>query len=229
VARSDQLVAGYERWFGDAWQVAVEGYRRRFTDLIIPNRAIALRDQGDEFRRMEGDAWGADVWIRRHAGAVRGWLGYGYARATRRLGLEEFPASHDRRHTLNLVVEAPGPLGANLGLRWTFGSPLPYSGFAGEWNHMRYSAGLGTFTYGDYEPVSLAINDQRFPSYHRLDLGLRWTLGGPGLVWRPYFQLANAYNRKNVFWYEYNFVNPATRTGFSQVPLVPTFGVEVSW
>jgi hypothetical protein len=229
VARADQVVAGFEQWLGDSWQIAVEGYRREFTDLIIPNRAIALRDEGDEFLRMTGDAWGADVWIRRHVGAVRGWLGYSYGTATRRLGAQEFPASHDRRHTLNLVIDAPGPLGADLGLRWSYGSPLPYSGIAGEWNHMRYSAGLGTFVYGDDEPVSLAINDRRFPSYHRLDLGLRWRLGGPGLEWRPYFQIANAYNRKNVFWYDYDFGPPPTRTGVSQVPFVPTFGVEVSW
>ena len=127
------------------------------------------------------------------------------------------------------AVLLPGPLGADLGLRWSYGSPLPYSGIAGEWNHMRYSAGLGTFVWGEDEPVSLAINDRRFPSYHRLDLGLRWRLGGPGMVWSPYVQVANAYNRRNVFWYDYDFHPPPTRSGLSQVPLVPTFGVEVSW
>ena len=61
-------------------------------------------------------------------------------------------------------------------------------------------------------------------------LDVRWRLGGPGLQWRPYFQVANAYNRKNVFWYyDYQFSARATRRGFPQVPLVPTFGVEVSW
>jgi hypothetical protein len=229
VARSDQISLGYERWLGDAWQVVVEAYRRTFEDLVIPNRAMALRDEGDEFQRMTGDAWGADVWIRRHAGAVRGWLGYGYAKATRRVGATEFPASHDRRHTLNVVVDAPGPLGANLGIRWTYGSPLPYSGFSGEWNHRAYSAGLGAFAIGEDEPISLAINDRRFPSYQRLDVGLRWRLGGPGLEWRPYLQVANAYNRRNVFWYTYDYDQAPTRKGISQVPILPTFGVEVSW
>jgi hypothetical protein len=229
VARSDQLVAGLEHWFGTEWQIAVEGYRRTFANLITPNRAIALRDQSDEFLRVDGDAWGADLWLRRHVGAVRGWLGYGYAKVTRRQGALEYPASHDRRHSINLVLDAPGPLGADLGVRWSYGSPLPFSGIEGEWQHLVYSAGQGRFVYANGEPFSLEINDRRFPSYHRLDLGLRWRLGGPGLEWRPYFQIANVYNRKNAFWYYYDYSPPPIRTGLSQVPLIPTFGVEISW
>lgn len=228
VARSDHIVLGYERWFGREWQIVTEAYRKTFDRLIIPNRAITLRSDGDEFLPMTGNSWGVDVLLRRHAGAVRGWIGYGFNKTIRRADGQEFPPSHDRRHTVNVVLEAPGPLGATLGLRWTYGAPLPFTGFVGEWNHRQFRAGGKAFDQGDAEPISLGINDQRLPSYQRLDAGLRWRFGS-SIEWRPYLQVANAYNRRNVSFYLFEFGRPPTRTGISQLPVVPTFGLELSW
>lgn len=231
VARSDQFVIGYERWSGSTWQIVVEAYSRTFDDLVIPNRALALRDTGDEFLGMDGHSWGGDVTIRRHRGRVRGWIAYGLTKTVRRADGEEFPASHDRRHTLNALLEAPGPLGATLGVRFGFGSPLPYTGFQGEWEHRSYaSASNGFAPQGVYEPIAGPRNGERFPAYHRLDISLRWQFLKWGAEWRPYFQLANAYNRKNVFLYTYDFQGqPPTRQGMSQLPIFPTFGLELSW
>ena len=40
-------------------------------------------------------------------------------------------------------------------------------------------------------------------------------------------QVANLYNRRNPFVYVFDYdAAPATRTGVSQIPLLPTFGVE---
>ena len=62
-----------------------------------------------------------------------------------------------------------------------------------------------------------------------LDASIRWELG-TGVKWRPFFQVVNLYNRQNVFFYTYDFTGvPAKRSGFSQLPIVPTFGVEVEW
>jgi hypothetical protein len=41
-------------------------------------------------------------------------------------------------------------------------------------------------------------------------------------------QVANLYNRRNVFLYFFDYGNvPPTRTGLSQLPFLPTFGLEV--
>jgi hypothetical protein len=230
IAKSDQAVLGYERWLGRDWQMVIEGYYREFRDLVIPDRGFALRDPGDEFLRMEGESWGADLLIRKHAGTVRGWLGYGFNRSIRRAGGVEFPPSHDRRHMINLVLDAPGPLGADMGLRVAYGSPLPFTAKIGEWDHRRYSADLHAFGFGSEEPIASGINAQRFPYYSRIDLGLRWQFLKWGVEWQPYFQVANLINRKNVFMYFDNFdPRPPERRGVSQLPIFPSFGIEFAW
>ena len=230
VAQSDHAVVGYEQWFDHGIQFNVEGYRKTFRNLVIPNSAQSLRDVGNQYRPMEGESWGVDVLLRRHSGRIQGWIGYGFNKTERRAGGESFPPAHDRRHTINIVLRTPGPLGSEFGLRWGWGSPLPYTGPNGEWTHRQYRLSQHSFDDGDTEPISTAINAARFPSYSRLDLGLRWQFDKWGIQWSPYFQVANAYNRRNVFLYVFDYGSrPATRSGVTQVPLLPTFGIEFKW
>ncbi|HET7039389.1 MAG TPA: TonB-dependent receptor [Gemmatimonadales bacterium] len=230
VGRADHLVLGLERWFGDAWQVSLEGYRKWYAGLVTPNRAQELDRFGDEFIPADGWAWGGDLMVRKHAGALRGWIAYGFARAERRAAGTAYPPGHDRRHTLNVVAFLPGPLGADMGIRWGLGSPLPYTGFVGEWDHRQYDALNHVFEDEAREPIGARINDERYPTYSRLDLSLRWQFTKWGVRWEPYLQLVNAYNRRNVFLYFFDYGDaPPTRTGVSQLPLLPTFGVEFSW
>jgi hypothetical protein len=230
VAQSDHAVLGYEQWFDHGIQLNVEGYRKTFRNLVIPNSAQSLRDVGNQYRPMEGESWGVDVLLRRHTGRVQGWIGYGFNKTERRAGGESFPPAHDRRHTVNLVLRAPGPLGSELGLRWGWGSPLPYTGLNGEWSHRTYRLSEHSFGSGDTEPISTAINAERFPSYSRLDVGLHWDFTKWGIQWKPYLQVANVYNRRNVFLYVFDYGSrPATRSGVAQVPLFPTFGIEFTW
>ncbi len=230
VAQSDHAVLGYEQWFGTGFQLNVEGYRKTFRNLVIPNSAQSLRDVGNQYRAMEGESWGVDVLLRRHSGQIKGWVSYGFNKTVRRAGGESFPPAHDRRHTVNVVLRAPGPLGSEFGLRWGLGSPLPYTGLNGEWSHRTYRLSEHDFGSGETEPISTAINAERFPTYSRLDMGLRWQFDKWGIQWNPYLQVANAYNRQNVFIYVFDYGSrPATRAGASQVPLFPTFGIEFKW
>jgi hypothetical protein len=227
VARSDHVVLGYERWFGNTVQLTVEAYRKTFANLVTPNRAQDIRVAGDEYIPAEGNAWGGDILLRKHAGALRGWIAYGYTRAIRRSQGVEFPPAHDRRHTLNVIAFLPGPLGSDMGVRFGLGSPLPYTGFVGEWYHRRYDAARHMFESAEQEPISATINGKRFPTYTRLDVSFRWKFEKWGGQWEPYLQLANAYNRKNPFLYLFDYDDtPPSRTGVSQIPLLPTFGVE---
>ena len=89
--------------------------------------------------------------------------------------------------------------------------------------------GLLTSSFEDWsrEPIAGAINSARYPAYSRLDVGLRWSVEKFGGLLQPYFQLVNLYNRHNVFLYFFDYVDaPPTRTGVSQLPLLPTFGLE---
>ncbi|MDH5196162.1 MAG: TonB-dependent receptor, partial [Gemmatimonadota bacterium] len=191
VGRADHFVLGYERWFGRNIQLTVEAYRKQFANLVTPNPAQDLRVVGDEFIPADGDAWGGDILLRKHAGALRGWIAYGYTRTVRRAQGMEFPPAHDRRHTLNVIAFAPGPLGSDLGVRFGVGSPLPYTGWIGEWEHPLYDAINHRFGESDREPISSTINGQRYPTYTRLDVSFRWQFEKWGGQWEPYVQVAN--------------------------------------
>lgn len=228
VARSDHLVLGFEKWFGPEISLSVEGYRKTFDDMVDYNVDEDPRIQGDETVPMEGDAWGVDLLLRKHLGSVTGWLAYGYGRVVRRSGGREFPAVHDRRHMFNLILQSPGPLGSEMSLRFGYGSPLPFTPFVGEWHHRFYYAADHTLNDYNLEPIASAtLNSARYPYYSRIDVSFRWEMRKWGGVLRPYVQLANVLNRKNVFIYTYDYTTvPATRSAISQIPLLPSVGVE---
>jgi hypothetical protein len=228
VARSDHLVGGFEKWFGGNVTLTVEGYHKTFDNLITFDPADDFAVQGDEYRTVSGNAWGVDVLLRQYAGGLRGWIAYSYAHASRILGDQEFPPAHDRRHNLNIVIQTNGPLGSEMGVRWGYGTPLPYTPFTGAWRHREYSAGGHRFTDFNEEIVaSPDLNSARFPAYGRLDVSFRWTTGLWGGTLRPYLQFVNVLNRRNVFLYAFEFdQTPPTRTTVTQLPFIPTFGVE---
>lgn len=228
VAKSDHVVLGIEAWFARDIQVTLEGYRKTFANLASPNPVQDLRKQGDEFDPATGVSSGFDFLLRKHAGLVRGWVAYTFGTARRTVGDLTYPPAHDRRHTLNIVVQMPGPLRSAMAVRWGYGSPLPYTAFVGEWEHRRYNPITHAFDDSNDEPVAGPRNGSRYPYYTRLDAGLRWTFRKWGVTWEPYLQAVNLYNRRNVFLYFFDYKGiPPTRTGLSQMPLLPTFGLEL--
>ncbi len=228
VARSEHAVVGLEWWVGAAESVSIEAYRKTFTDIIDANLDEDPAVAGDETRAVDGDAWGIDVLLRRHWGRITGWIAYSLTKAVRRADGPEYPAVHDRRHTLNVVLQAPGPLGSHVGVRWGFGSPLPFTPFVGEWDHRYYRAATHSFDDFEREPIaSPVLNSERYPYYGRLDVTFRWEKRAWGGVLRPYLQIANVLNRRNVFLYFYDYDEaPPTRSAISQLPVLPSVGVE---
>ncbi len=73
-------------------------------------------------------------------------------------------------------------------------------------------------------------NAQRYPAYHRLDLTLRRQYTRRWGTFTPYVQVLNAYNRRNVLFYFFNYDRtPPTRSGISMFPVLPSLGVEVEF
>ncbi len=231
VARSDHAVLGFERWVGSNLSISVEGYYKSFDHLVRQNFRDDPRVHGDEFVLADGDSRGIDLLLRRYVGDVTGWIGYGYAKTVRHTAADpSFPPAHDRRHTLNVVVQMPGPLKSRMGVHWGYGSPLPHTGIVGQWLHREYNAAEHTFDAIDDESISTTLNGERYPHYSRLDVSFRWQFEKWGGTWQPYVQLVNVYDRRNVWYYLFDYDRaPPTRRGRSQLPALPSFGVEFTW
>ena len=231
VATADHAVLGLEHWVNDGLHVAVEAYWKRMADLVDENPADDPAVRGDEFRRARGHAYGLDIFVRKTGGRVTGWIAYTLGRVTRVTeGGERFPPAQDRRHNLNVVVNTPGPLGADLSMRFGYGSPLPYTAVVGQWIHRYYDPGRNLFLGGGLEPYRTARNAERYPAYARVDASARWTFRWLGALWHPTLQMLNATARSNVFVYFFDYgQQPPVRRGLSQFPFIPTVGVEVAF
>jgi hypothetical protein len=228
VGRADHVVLGFERWFNPSLSLSVEGYWKTFSNVLNYNIADDNKVRGDEFVVMEGNSWGFDLLLRKFAGNWNGWLSYSFGKSLRQDPVQEFSPAHDRRHFLNLVVNGPGPLGSRMSIRWGYGSPMPYTDVLGEWTHREYSVGANAFNESENEPIAdPRLNRARYPHYSRLDLSFRWQARVWGGVLRPFLQIVNLYNRGNVFLYVFDYTtSPGTRQGISQLPFIPSFGVE---
>jgi hypothetical protein len=49
-------------------------------------------------------------------------------------------------------------------------------------------------------------------------------------LWQPFVNIVNLYDRENTFAYVFDYGSaPPTRSGWSQLPILATVGMEFSW
>jgi hypothetical protein len=236
VSTGSELVAGAELWLSKHDMLRVEGYAKRFDDLIEPGSTIDPRLRPADLRGFGGTSRGLDVLLRHHATErVSGWVSYSLGRSVRVSddGARYAPA-HDRRHDLNVVASY------RLGERYVFAgrvglsSGTPYTGWAGtysRWSYdpvaRRWRPPAGT-SGARNEQVRSPRNAERYPAYQRLDLGAhRYFRRGRAEI-DAFLNLVNVLNQQNVLLYTFDTSpNPPEVRGFSQLPFLPTAGVRV--
>ena len=229
-------IAGVERWFGDTRLARVEGWIKRYYDLLEPNPADDPDARGDEFLATEGGAYGVDVHLRQfERGPFSGWLSYGYGLAKRwRAEPRWFPAQ-DRRHSLQAIAAWRLPDRWMLSTHFGFGTGTPYTPIIGQIVRRVYDGVRNGWDTGiqtrDIEPVGGERNSGRYPPYHRLDVSVEREFRlRHGMRLRPYAQIINLYDRRNVFTYTWSYTaNPPTKRAISQFPIVPSIGFTLDF
>ncbi|MGB1840487.1 MAG: TonB-dependent receptor [Longimicrobiales bacterium] len=247
---SDQIQFGLEGWRDIDWFWSIEGYYRAFDGVVTLNTADNPNDESDDILGGTGTSWGADLMIRKETGDVNGWVAVSYLKAERTFPdllspltpspEVTYPPIFDRRVDIDLVLTYPGPWGWRGGLRWNFGTGIPYTRASGAYAYYsaRYVAGGGLDWTGDedssagggYGVVLGDRNADRYPLYHRLDVSFRRTFSKHWGALTPYVNLVNVYNQRNVLFYFYQYEDdPPLRSGISMFPVLPTFGLEISF
>jgi hypothetical protein len=239
---SDQLQIGVEGYLSRSWFAAFETYIRNFDGVATFNPADDPNDPADDLLSGTGLSYGADLHFRRERGSIRPMLAVSWLRATR-----EFEDVHaasdptprlsyapifDRRLDVDFVLQAMLPRSVELGVRWNLGTGLPYTRPLAAHVYYDYTLLDGTWRWAGEDTARSAVvlgarNADRYPAYHRLDVGVRRTFIRRWGTITPHFDLLNAYNRRNVLFYFYQFYEtPPTRSGISMFPLLPTAGFE---
>jgi hypothetical protein len=240
--RSDQVQTGVEWYVGD-WYAALESYWRRFRGVATNNFAQDPNDPADDIIAGDGLSYGADAIIRKDRGKITGFATVSWLKAEREFpdflqGSDNppnvtYPPVFDRRVELDVVVRFPVFRKWEGGLRFNFGSGLPYTRPIGNYFLYEYQIESGRRSGDQEDSTFVAVllgqrNSARYPEYHRLDLSVRKTFTKSWGTLTPHLDILNLYNRKNVLFYFYEYEqSPPVRSGISMFPFLPTIGLEV--
>ena len=248
---SNQIQVGVEGYRDIDWFWSVEAYARTFDGVVTFNPADDPNDPLDENLSGEGLSYGIDFFLRKETGAVTGWAAASVLQAERTFPDPLSPLRpqpeityspvFDRRLDLDIVLSYPAPWGWEGGLRWNFGSGIPYTRAIGSYAYysprfvgggsLEWSGSAdGSGFVGEYGVVLEPRNSSRFPTYHRLDVSARKTFTKGWGTLTPYVNVLNVYNRRNPLFYFFEYEQtPPVRSGVSMFPVLPTFGLEVTF
>ena len=241
---SDQIQGGIELFHG-GWYGSLESYYRDFDGVATNNFADDPNTSHDDLIGGVGKSYGVDLLVRKDEGRVRGFITASWLRAVRTFpdpttGIVPapevtYPPIFDRRLDLDLVLSTRLPRGWEGGLRWNLGTGLPYTKVMGSYLMYEYhivNRGLRRINDSpDSANIAVIVgprNQERYPTYHRLDMSVRKPFTKSWGLLTPYLQVLNVYNRKNPLFYFFDYNRtPPVRSGVSMFPILPTLGVEI--
>jgi len=205
--RAEHFILGYE-FNKETTQVRVEGYHKRYADLVLDDAARYLANRGD------GEASGVDVFVK-YGGflktRVHGWASYSFLHSRRLLArdvagsylYEKAPSDFDITHNVTIVAkfQLTAPLSFGCTYRYATGRPITPIVDA-----------IKDPVFDFYTPVEGSINSERLPSFHRLDANLSFYYPyGRDNFAVFYLSVANVLNRDNILGYDYS-ADYSTRT-----------------
>lgn len=224
-------VAGFEFDLPRNIELNVEGYYKRFTQLIALNRNKQTLTAPD-YVTETGDAYGIDLSFKYEGRHAYLWGAYSLGYVLRNDGLQEYPPVFDRRHNLNLV--ATYQLGKNnaweFGARWNLGSGFPFTLTQGFYTSYLFNDGVSTDVIGgNGDNVGILYfgerNTGRLPYYHRLDLSAKRTFTfTKHLKLEVTASATNVYDRPNIFYFD-----RVRATRVNQLPLLPSLSMTLQF
>jgi hypothetical protein len=228
-------VVGAERRLQTS-SLRVEGYLKRYDEVLDANPSEDPSRRGDEFLSATGLAYGVDFlarWQAREGRGPSGWLSYSYGLVRHEREGVRWAPGNDRRHDLNVV--ATWKLARyRLGARFGYATGTPYTPMIGEVTRRVYDPATDSWGTGNppiyIEPLGGAKYSARYPPTQRLDLDVSREMMIRGATIAPYLSIVNAYNARNVFVYIYDYsTDKPTRRGYSQLPILPSVGVRIAF
>ncbi len=185
----------------NSWESSAEVFFRRITNIIEFkdfSDLILNPEIENEIVQGRGKAYGLEMFLKRHTGKIKGSLSYTFSRTFIKADISEgnietswFPATFDRPHNLNLVMDWSVNRKSRFALVFNFTSGRPIT------------APVSSYTIGDVVvPHYSERNAYRISNYHRLDLA--YTYKRNAVKRKKYqdsitFSIYNIYSRRNAF------------------------------
>lgn len=238
--KANHLITGVELDVARNLTLNIEGYMKWFTQLTNTNRNQVFNendpsaaDKEDIFKKEfiieTGEAYGIDLSVNYQTARVNLNAVYSLSKIDRWDGLTAYNPVFDRRHNVNLV--GTYTLGKNLNweisARWNLGSGFPFTQTQGYYEGMSFTSADQSYTTsnGDLTLQLANLNEGRLPYYHRLDLSVKRSfLISKNSTLEVNAGVTNVYNRNNIF-----YVNRVTAQEVYQLPLLPSFGMSLTF
>lgn len=229
-AFGDQIVTGLKFATDSGFRVEWEGYYRTMNDLFSLNPFlpdVAGLDYEDLFHVGEGYATGSELFLQGRIGRFSGFAGYTYGLTKRRFPTinenEYYAPKYDRTHDVNVTTTA------RITRKWEFTSVFTYAtGQAYTRPSSQYRLGNSPFEAQQTDVLVSPFNGARLPAYHRLDIGFTRKgklFGGDSEL---QLQVINAYNRRNIWFYFYEFEDDGS-VSREVVPQIPVPVPNISY
>ena len=222
---ADQVAVGYFKNFNNNnYKFSTEVYYKNLQNTVDYEDGAETFGNADiesELVFGNGRAYGVEFLLEKTKGNFTGWLGYTLSKSERQYDEisdgEWFSARQDRTHDISVVGIYQISPKLSLSASWVY-----------------YTGDAVTFPVGKYEIdgnlVSLYSdrNADRMPDYHRLDLGLTWTLKERKYLSSDLnFSIYNVYDRKNA----YSITFDTNDVGATEATRLALFGIvpSVTW
>jgi len=206
-ASAVHYIIGYEEYLGGRYRIQVEGYYKQLRNMLtfVEQRITAEGAQpsqrmADIFDIADGYAYGMEVFLQREYGRLTGWLAYSFSVARKRMVETEYYANWDRTHALNLVTAYHPSQRWEFSLNWTYQTGQPFTPVLGY-----YIETLPDTPDIVYRSIPGGRNSLRYPSYHRLDLGVTRHMDFMAFRMDAFVQAVNVYMQDNIFRQYYLF------------------------
>ena len=208
--RSTQMIAGVQWEPRPGARVQASGY---YTDrsMLLRNGMTGLENTG------RGTSYGGELLGTYRGGPWFAWLTYTYSHSTRvdTPGAMERLFDYDQPHSLNAAVSWKKG-------RWQLGGRFQlYSGLPS-------TPVLGGVLDSDrnlYIPIYGAVNSERAPMHHQLDLRVDYSWQWGPVAATAFLDVQNVYLNDSVmaYFYSYDYMQ---RAAFRSLPLIPSIGLR---
>jgi hypothetical protein len=186
--------------------------------LYATDRSHLITRDGDHLANTgSGSTYGAELLATYHDGPWLGWLSYAYSHSTR-IDMPGGPSrlfDYDQPHSLNIA--ASYRFGRfQLGARFRLYSGMPQT---------PVMSAVFDSDHNLYHPIYGAVNSDRAPMHHELDLRLdrRWRWGPVQMTY--FLDIQNVYLNQSAVGYLYSF-DYQQRIAFRSLPILPTAGLR---
>ena len=235
----NQYIMGLEQWIGNGWYANLEAYYKPYDNTLTTNPDNDPSIDSDDYIEGTGVVYGAEFLLKKSSGKLNGWIGYSYTKSEKFFDFnsdgrvitsqgEVYTPKYDQPHTLNIVASYTPKEKNTYSVTISTNSGMPYTPVLG-YTYTQNSGLGGTSSF--FQPYNnlVQINGNRYsaryPAYFRMDVGWnhRFNIKGHPAVFK--FQLVNATNHFNTFFYNWNLEEKIV-TAVGMFPFLPTFGLE---